>query len=74
MKIHGGKFHAFFYVKEANLKGLHTVMIPSIINSILKKANPRDSKNVNDYQGLVGETGRAHRIVRAVKLFYMILW
>ena len=41
MKIHGGKFHAFFYVKEANLKGLHTVMIPSITNSILKKAKPQ---------------------------------
>ena len=51
MKRHGGILNAYYLVKEANLKRLHTVW--SQLYYILEKAKLHgDSKNISGCQGL----------------------
>ena len=71
MKKHGRYLKAYYEVKKANLKRLHAVWFQ--LFDILEKA-----KLWRQYEGqwlpVVSGIGRAQRIFRAVKLFYMMLW
>lgn len=78
MKRHCGNFHAYCYVKEANLKRLH--MYDSNYMIFWKRENQGDCKKVTGWQGVkVGSRARRkdeqveHRgFFRAMKLFCMI--
>ena len=70
MKRHRDTLKAYYQVKEAILKRLHTVW--SQLCDILGKKNHGDSKEISGCRNLGGKgwIGRAQRIFRAVKIYY----
>ena len=53
-KRYGGNFNACYYVKNANLKRLHSVFQPY---DILKRQNYEDNRKISGCQGSGGREG-----------------